>query len=92
MDFVSEFSHARDYYIEIEELTEVCFNQDDLIVAQALKVQIEKTLLNLLTHGLTRPKMRLFGKFVRLEIRINRFIISPLRQEYVELDSPDEED
>ena len=91
MDFVSEFSHAHDYYTEIEELSEICFNQDDLIVAQALKVQIEKTLLNLPTHGLTRPKVRLFRKFVRLEIRINWFLISRLRQEYVELDSSDGE-
>ena len=55
-------------------------------------LKIAEFLFQLLKDGVSRPKMRMFGKFVRLDTKLNKFILLQLRAEYVELDSPDEED
>ena len=82
---------AIESYEACAALAEICFSQDRVILAQELKIRISRILLHLFDQGMTRPKMRLYGKFIRLDTRLTRFILLALREVYVEIDSPAEE-
>ena len=83
---------AIESYEACAELAEICFSQDRVILAQELKIRISRILLHLFDQGMTRPKMRLYGKFIRLDTKLTRFVLLAWREIYVEIDSPAEED
>ena len=80
-----------DLYEGVAQVIEICIDQDDIVTAQECKIKIAEFLFKLLQDGVSRQEMRIFGKFVRLEIIINKFILLRLRAAYVELESPDED-
>ena len=80
-----------DLYEGIAQVVKICIDQDDIITAQKCKIKIAEFLFKLLQDGVSREEMRIFGRFVRLEIIINKFILLNLTAAYVELESPDED-
>ena len=80
-----------DLYEGVAQVVKICIDQNDLITAQQCKIKIAQFLFQLLQDGVSRQEMRIFGKFVRLEMIINRFILLHLKAAYVELESPDED-
>ena len=54
--------------------------------------EISQLMCKIISQGYTRPKVRLYGKLNRLDIKISKFILLQLRTDYVEMESPDEDD
>ena len=92
MDPNLKVSEVIELYEGIAEWAEICINQDDIVTAQECKKKIAEFMFRMISEGYNRPKMRLYGKFHRLEIKLTKYILLGLRSEYVELESPDEED
>ena len=80
-----------DLYKGVAQVVKICIDQNDLVTAQKCKIKIAEFLFKLLQDGVSREEMRIFSKFVRLEIIINRFILLHLSADYFELESPDED-
>ena len=64
-----------DLYEGVAQLVEICIDQDDIVTAQECKIKIAEFLFQLLQDGVSRQEMQIFGKFVRLEKKINQFIL-----------------
>ena len=92
MDPVLKVSEIIEIYESLEEWTEVCINQDDIVNASECKTEISQLMCKIISQGYTRPKVRLYGKLNRLDIKISKFILLQLRTDYVEMESPDEDD
>ena len=80
-----------DLYEGVAQVVKICIDQNDIITAQKCKIKIAEFLFKLLQDGVSKEEMRIFSKFVRLEIIINKFILLHLSAAYVELESPDED-
>ena len=80
-----------DLYEGVAQVVKTCINQNDIITAQECKIKIAEFLFKLLQDGVSREEMQIFGRFVRLEIIINKFILLNLTAAYVDLESPDED-
>ena len=79
-------------YESLEEWAELCINQEDIFNASECKLKISELMFKIISGGYTRPKVRLYGKLNRLEIKLDKYILLQLRTDYVEMESPDEED
>ena len=92
MDPILKVSEISEIYDALAKWAETCINQDDIINAQKCKLRISQLMLRMISEGYTRPKLRLYGKFNRLEIKLSRYILVQLRADYVELESPNEDE
>ena len=77
-------------YESLEEWAELCINQEDIFNASECKLKISQLMFRIISEGYSRPKVRLYGKLNRLEIKISKFILLQLRIDYVEMESPNE--
>ena len=92
MDPILKVSEIIEIYESLEEWTELCINQDDIVNASECKTKILQLMCKIISQGHSRPKVRLYGKLNRLEIKISKFILLQLRADYVQMESPDEDD
>ena len=66
MDPVLKVSKIIELYESLEEWTEVCINQDDIVNASECKTKISQLMCKIVSQGYTRPKVRLYGKLNRI--------------------------
>ena len=92
MDPILKVSEIIEIYDSLEEWAELCINQDDIGNASECKLKISQLMFRIISEGYSRPKLRLYGKLNRLEIKISKFILVQLRTDYVEMESPNEDD
>ena len=90
MDPILKVSQIIEIYDSLEEWAELCVNQDDIVNASECKLKISQLMFRIISEGYSRPKVRLYGKLNRLEIKISKFILLQLRIDYVEMESPNE--
>ena len=83
-------SEIIEIYDSLEEWAEISMNQDDIVNAADCKVEISQLMYRIISEGYTRPKVRLYGKLNRLEIKLSKYILTQLRADYVKMESPDE--
>ena len=83
-----------EHYESLAEFAEICINQDDMISAQECKLTVSQLMSRIIREYrfITRAKLRLYGKLNRLEIKLSKYVLEQLRDDYVEMVSSDEEE
>ena len=89
---ILKVSEIIEIYGSLEEWAEICINQDDIVSASKCKLRISQLMFRMISEGYTRPKLRVYGKLNRLEIKLSKYILDQLRADYVEMESPDEDE
>ena len=82
---LSYVERAEIYYEDVASQAEISINQEDIVLAQEIKVKIAKLLLACLSCERTKPMIRVIGKYVRLDNKLCKFILMKLRAEFVNL-------